>query len=149
MHHQRGLHRVHRAIAGIDAFDLARDEAIGDIAGVGAAIFFRQRDPDQPKLAHLVKDVAVDLFLEISLVDARQELVLRIGARGVTHHALVLGELLVEHERIIPLKVHLGRLVLGLRAHAHEKILSHRPLTELRYKLKRYRGKCNCIAVRL
>ena len=67
-----------------------------------------------------MKDVAIDLFFQISLGDARQQLVLRVGARGIAHHALVFGELLVEHERIVPLEIHRRRLVLGLRAHAHE-----------------------------
>ena len=102
IHHQRGLNRVHRAIAGIDALDLARHQAIGDVARIGAAIFLRQRDADQAKLAHLVEDFAVGLFLKISLGDARQQLVLGIGARGVAHHALVFGELLIEQERIVP-----------------------------------------------
>ncbi len=124
VHHQRGLHRIHRAIAGIDPLDLARHEAIGDVARIGAAIFFRQGNTDQAKFAHLMEDVAVDLLLQIGLANARQQLVLRIGARGVADHALVFGELLVEHERIVPLEIHRGRLVLGLRAHAHEKFLS-------------------------
>ncbi|MGY4297708.1 hypothetical protein ACVWXN_005803 [Bradyrhizobium sp. i1.4.4] len=120
VHHQRGLHRVHRAIAGIDPLDLARDEAVGDVARIGTAIFLRQRNADQAELAHLVEDLAVGLLLEIRLGDARQQLVLGIGARGVAHHALVFGELLVEQERIVPLERSRSRLVLGLRAHAHE-----------------------------
>ena len=104
IHHQRGLHRVHRAIAGIDALDLARHEAIGDVARIGAAIFLRQGDADQAEFAHLVEDVAVGLLFQIGLGDARQQLVLRIGARGVADHALVFGELLVEHERIVPVE---------------------------------------------
>ena len=119
MHHQRRLHRIHRAVAGIDPLDLARHQAVGDVAGVGAAIFFRQRDADQAEFAHLVENLAVGLLFQIRLGDARQQLVLRIGARGVADHALVFGELLVEHERIVPLEIHRGRLVLGLRAHAH------------------------------
>jgi len=71
-----------------------------------------------------VEDVAVDLLLQIGLGDARQQLVLRIGARGVADHALVFGELLVEQEWIVPLEIYRGRLFLGLRAHAHEKFLS-------------------------
>jgi len=106
MHHQRGLHRIHRTVAGIDALDFARHQAIGDIARIGAAIFFRQRDADQAELAHLVEDLAIGLFLEVSLGDARQELVLRIGARGVADHALIFGELLIKHERIVPLESH-------------------------------------------
>src|SRR5207237_10253806 len=53
--------RVHRAIAGIDALDLARHEAIGDVARIGAAIFLRQGDADQAELAHLVEDLAIGL----------------------------------------------------------------------------------------
>src|SRR5439155_24687431 len=113
IHHQRRLHRIHRAVAGIDPLDLARDQAIGDIARVGTAIFFRQRDADQTELAHLVEDFAVGLFLEIGLDDARLQLVLRIGARGVADHALVFGELLVEQERIVPLETGRRRFILG------------------------------------
>ena len=139
VHHQRRLHRIHRAIAGIDALDLARHQAIGDVARIGAAIFFRQRDADQAEFAHLVEDVAIDLLFQIGLGDARQQLVLRIGARGVADHALVFGELLVEHERIVPLEIHRGRLVLGLRAHAHEN--SFRVIADC--ILKRYGRKRN------
>ncbi|OIQ68862.1 hypothetical protein GALL_495410 [mine drainage metagenome] len=120
VHDQGRLHRIHRAIAGIDTLDLARDEAVGDVARIGAAIFLRQGDADQAEFAHLVKDVAIDPLFQIGLGDARQQLVLRIGPRSVADHALVFGELLVEHERIVPLETYRGRLVLGLRAYAHE-----------------------------
>ena len=30
-HHQRGLHAHHRAVAGVDALDLARDQAVADV----------------------------------------------------------------------------------------------------------------------
>ena len=129
VHHQRRLHRIHRAIAGIDALDLARHQAIGDVARIGAAIFLRQGNADQAEFAHLIEDLAVGLLFEIGLGDARQQLVLRVGARGVADHALVFGELLVEHERIVPLELDRSRLVLGLRAHAHEN--SFRSLTHL------------------
>src|SRR3979490_2133622 len=69
--------------------------------------------------AYLEEKVDRDIF-HIGLGDARQQLVLRIGARGVADHALVFGELLVEQERIVPLEIHRGGAVLGLRAHAHE-----------------------------
>jgi hypothetical protein len=38
MHHQRGLHGGGRAIAGIDAVELARDQPVGDVAQAGAAV---------------------------------------------------------------------------------------------------------------
>ena len=129
IHHQRRLHRIHRTIAGIDPLDLACDQAVGDIARIGAAIFFRQRDADQAELAHLVEDLTIGLLFEIGLGDARQQLVLRIGARCVADHALVFGELLVKQERIVPLETRLCRLVLALGAHAHNKsfrIILHR-----------------------
>ena len=149
IHHQRRLHRVHRAIAGIDALDLARHEAIGDVARIGAAIFFRQRDTDQAEFAHLVEDLAVGLLFEIGLDDARLQLVLRIGARGVADHALVFGELLVEQERIVPLESSRRRLVLGLRAHAHENPFRITVLMEIVDKLMRYRPKRKWIGARV
>ncbi len=147
VHHQRGLHRVHRAIAGIDALDLARHQPIGHVARIGAAIFLRERDPDQAEFAHLVEDLAVGLLFEIGLGDARQQLVLRIGARGVADHALVLGELLVEQERIVPLEARRRWLVLGLRAHAHENPFRITVLMKLPDKLKLYERNRNASAV--
>ncbi|MEH2548535.1 hypothetical protein V1283_005180 [Bradyrhizobium sp. AZCC 2262] len=141
IHHQRRLHRVHRAIAAIDALDLARHEAIGNVARVGAAILLRQRDTDQTEFAHLVEDLAVGLLFEIGLDDARQQLVLRVGARGVADHAFVFGELLVEQERIVPLERSRRRLVLGLRAHAHENPFRITVLMEIVDKIMRYRQK--------
>ena len=121
IHHQRRLHAVHRAIAGIDALDLARDQPVSDIACIGAAIFLRQRHADQAELAHLVENLAVGLFVEIGVVDARQQLLLRIGARGVADHALVFGQLIVQQQRVVPLELRfciLGRMgLLRLRAH--------------------------------
>jgi hypothetical protein len=35
---------------------------------------------------------------------ARRELVLRVGLGGVAHHALVLGELLVDEQRVVPVE---------------------------------------------
>src|SRR6266496_3176763 len=76
------------------------------------------QDKLQPRIIQAY--LAVGLFLEISLDDARLQLVLRIGARGVADHALVFGELLVEQERIVPLETGRRRFILGLRTHAHE-----------------------------
>ena len=127
MHHQRGLHRVHRAIAGIHPLDLARHQAVSDVAGVGAAVFLRQRDADQAEFAHLVENFAIGLFFEVGLRDARQQLVLRVGARGIADQPLVFGELLVEQERIVPLEARQSRLVFALRTHAHEIPFTSQP----------------------
>ena len=39
------------------------------------------------------------------LEHARLQPVLRVGARGVAHHALIFGELLIEQQRIFPVKL--------------------------------------------
>ncbi len=105
MHHQRRLHRQRRAVAGIDALDLARDQAVGDIAEARAAIFLRDGRAEQPERAHLGQQVAVDLLLAIGLDHPRHQLVLRKAARGVAHHALLFGQLAFEIERILPVEM--------------------------------------------
>ena len=72
IHDERRLHAHHRAIAGIDALHLARDQPVGDIGGAGAAVVLRQRQPEQPERAHLAKNLGVGLLFAIGLDDARQ-----------------------------------------------------------------------------
>ena len=111
MHHQRGLHRHGRAVAGIDALDLARDQPVGDIAEPGAAVFLRNGGAEQAERAHLGHDRAVEPLLAVGQQHARHQLVLRIAARGVAHHALFFGQLAFEVERVLPVE----RGVLELR----------------------------------
>ena len=49
IHHQRRLHAHHRAVAGIDALDLARHQAVGHIAGAEPAIFLGNGDAEQAR----------------------------------------------------------------------------------------------------
>ena len=111
VHDERGLHRHRRAVAGIDALDLARDQPIGDIAEPGAAILFRNRGAEQAERAHLRDDGAVEALLAVVHQHAREQLVLGVAARGVAHHALFFRELALEIERILPVE----RGVLELR----------------------------------
>ena len=108
IHHQRGLHRHHRAVAGIDALDLARDQPVGDGAEAGAAVLLRQRGAEQAELAHLGDDLAVEALLAVGGEHARKQLVLRIAARAVAHHALLLGQLAFEVERVLPVEGGVG-----------------------------------------
>ncbi len=128
MHDQRGLHRHRRAVAGIDALELARDQPIGDIAHVGAAVLLREGAAEKAERRHLADDLAVEALLAVGGEHARKQLVLRIGARGVAHHALVLGELAFEVERIVPAGRWLGaggfRLVFLGGAHAELLLVS-------------------------
>ena len=111
VHDERGLHRHGRAVAGIDALDLARDQPIGDIAEPGAAVLFRDGGAEQAERAHLGDDGAVEALLAVVQQHAREQLVLRVAARGVAHHALFFRELALEIERILPVE----RGVLELR----------------------------------
>ena len=104
VHHQRRLHRHRRAVAGIDALDLARDQAVGDIAEAGAAIFFRDGRAEEAERAHLAHDRRIVALVAERLEHARKQLLLRIVARGVAHHALFLGQLAFKIERVVPLE---------------------------------------------
>ncbi len=101
IHHQRGLHRKRAAVAGIDPLDLARDQPVGDVADIGAAIA-RERGPEKPHLAHLVHDGAVEDFVPIGLEHAGEELLLGESVCRVADGAFLLGELVFEAERVIP-----------------------------------------------
>src|SRR3546814_12566713 len=50
VHHEAALHRTGRAIARIDALDLARDQAVADVIQARAAIFGIDRRDEQPEL---------------------------------------------------------------------------------------------------
>ena len=113
VHHERALHAHHRAVAGVDALDLARDQAVADVVEPGAAVLRRQRRAEEPERAHLAEDRRIRLLVAKRLGHARQELVLRVGVRGVAHHPLFLGQLLVEQQRVVPREFRLG---LGLDA---------------------------------
>jgi hypothetical protein len=75
------------------------------------AVVFGDRGAEQAERAHVGDDAAVEPFLPVVHEHARKELVLRIAARGVAHHALFLGEFAFEVERILPVE----RGILGLR----------------------------------
>ena len=63
VHDQRGLHRHRRAVAGIDPLDLARDQAVGDVAEAGAAVFLRDGRAEQAERAHLADDRRIVAFV--------------------------------------------------------------------------------------
>ena len=69
----------------------------------GAAVALDGR-AEEAERAHLVEDLAVELLVAVRLDDARHQLLLAVGARAVAHHALVLGELVLEEQRVFPLE---------------------------------------------
>ena len=100
VHHQARLNAGHRTVAAIDPLDLARDEAVGDIAGADAAIFFRHGNAQHPGLPHQREEFGRARLFTERVDHAWLELALREGVRGLADHPLVLGQLVVEAERI-------------------------------------------------
>ena len=127
VHDQRRLHRHRRAIAGIDALDLARDQPVGDIAEAGAAVFLGDGRAKEAERAHLAHHRRIVALVAKRFEHARKQLLLRIVARGVAHHALFLGQLAFEIERIVPLERRVldreGLAVALLRKLRHEVLL--------------------------
>ena len=107
-HHQAALHAHHAAVAAVHALDLACDEAVADVVQPGAAVLLRDGGAQQAQLAHLAEDAGVGFLLAEGLEHARAELVLAVGAGGVAHLALVVGELLVQQQRVVPVEACLG-----------------------------------------
>ena len=68
VHHEARLDRHGRAIAAVDPFDGARDQAVTDIAEAGAAIFGRDGRAEQAELTEFAHDFAVEAFFEIGEV---------------------------------------------------------------------------------
>ncbi|MNI19216.1 hypothetical protein D3C73_726460 [compost metagenome] len=99
---QRGLDAHHRAVARIDPFDLAGDEAIGDVGGIGCAIFFRKRDAEEAGLTHQLEEADIGLFLKIGFLDPWQEFGLGKGGRRVADHTLLFGQLIFDEEGVVP-----------------------------------------------
>ncbi len=104
VHHQRGLDGHCRAIARIHPLDLARDQAVAHIVQPGAAIFGRDGRAEQAQGAHFAENAAIEIFVEIRLGDARQELVPGVGRGGVANHPLLVAELRVQTERVGPVE---------------------------------------------
>ena len=96
------MHAHHRAVAGIDAFDFARDEAIADVIETGAAILLRDRGAEQSERSHFREHGRVGRLVAKRARNPRQQFFLRVRVRRFTHHPFLLGQLIVEEKRIVP-----------------------------------------------
>src|SRR6185437_1428643 len=67
-------------------------------------------------LAHLVHDLAMEFLVPVGFQHARHQLVLAVFLRGIADRALVLAELGIEAQRVIPLE---RREATGLRGGCH------------------------------
>ena len=94
-HHQRRLHAHHRAVAGVDALDLARDQAVADVVERR-----RRRTPRESSgragRARPSRERSRRRSSRGGSASSTRgaSLLLAVGARGVAHRALVVGELL-------------------------------------------------------
>ena len=114
VHHEARLDRHRRAVAAVDALDRARDQAVADVAEAGAAIFGRDGRAEQPELAELAHDLAVEALVEIGRGHPRLQLLLRIALGRVADEPLLVGQLVIEIERILPVERQDGWLGHGL-----------------------------------
>ncbi len=101
---QRRLHAQRRAVPGINPFDLAIDQPVGDIRSPCPAVGLGHRRAEQAQRANLGQDLAVEALLAEGGENARRELPLRVVARSVADESLLLGEQIVEAEGIGPVE---------------------------------------------
>ncbi|MND91796.1 hypothetical protein D3C80_839330 [compost metagenome] len=104
MDDERGLHAHHRAVTAVDPLHLAGDEAIGDVARIGRAIFFRKRNAEKAGPAHQAEQFRFGGLRKIGLGDTRQKFRLAEGGGGVADHPLVIGQLVFEQKRVLPIE---------------------------------------------
>ena len=104
MHHERVLHAHGRAVTGIDPLHFPRHQPIGHIAQARAAIFLRRHHPEKAHLAQFIHDGAVEFLVAERLLHPRRQLVIAKGPRRIPDHALVLGELAFQIERVFPVE---------------------------------------------
>ena len=69
---------------------------------------------EQAELAHLAHDLAVEPLVEIGGGHARLQLLLRIALGRVADEPLLVGQLVIEVERVLPVERQELRLVLSL-----------------------------------
>jgi len=107
-HDQRGLHAHHRAVAGVDPLNLAGDQAVGHVVQARTAVLLRNRRAEQAEFAHLAEDRHVGRAIAKRFGDPRQQLVLTVSLGGFAHHALVVAELGLQQERVLPIECRVG-----------------------------------------
>ena len=82
---------------GVGTFQLLAQDREADVVHPGAAVRLRDRRAEEPELAHLGEDLAVDLALLVPLADVRQDLGLGEGAHALLHEAVLVGQGEVDH----------------------------------------------------
>ena len=105
IHHQRRLHRHHRAVAAVHPLHLAGDQAVGHIARPQPAVLFGDRYPQQTHFAHFGKDRRVGHLIAIGLCHPGCQLFGGIGGGGTLQHPLLFRQLRGKAERVGPVEL--------------------------------------------
>ena len=107
-HDERALYAGHRAVARIDALDFACNQPVANVVETGAAVLLGNRGAEQAQGAHFAKDCRISDAGAEAFDHARQQALLAVGVSRIAHHALVVGELLVEQQRVVPMEMRFG-----------------------------------------
>ena len=70
----------------------------------------RDGRPEHPERAHLGQDLTVEALVEIGRGNPRLQLLLRVALGGVADQPLLVGQLMIEIERVLPIERQDGRL---------------------------------------
>lgn len=98
-----GLHRKRGSISAVDALDLSGEKPVshrGDPGGIVALY----RAAEHTELTHFPNDAPVEVLLPIRLDHARQKSLLAVRAELIPHQDLVLRQLRLQIERILPIE---------------------------------------------
>ena len=74
----------------------------------------RDRRAEKAEFAHLAHDLAVETLFEIGRGHPRLQLLLRIALGGVADEPLLVGQLVIEVERVLPVERQQPGLVMSL-----------------------------------
>jgi len=106
-HAQRGLHAQRGAEAGVDPLELARDQPVGDLADARAVEAFDRR-AEKAEIGHLLHHGEIEGLVAVGLKDPRHQPLLREIAGGVADQPFLVGEQVVEAQRILPVEAHVA-----------------------------------------
>ena len=98
---------------GVGTLQLLAQDPEADVVHPGPAIRLGDRGAQEPELAHLGEDLAMDLALLVPLADVGQDLGLGEGAHALLHEPVLVGQGEVDHVGMLTGGGHLGGCTLG------------------------------------
>src|SRR5262245_60252239 len=125
MHDERALHAEQRAIARIDALELARYQPVGDMRETRAAVALGKRCAEKPPLAHAADDRAVETLMPEIVAHARHQLLVAKAPRLIADQALVVRKLPLQEKRVGPVELRICHrfILIGLEELQHSLLV--------------------------